>query len=229
MILLSQWLLRTLILANSLPNLKLLISPDPGHNWGLFIVILSDIYMADKAEHLIWIDLEMTGLNVETDVILEIATLVTDPMLNIVAKGPNLAIWQSDETLAQMDEWNTSHHNASGLVARVKSSPLRVADAEAETLAFLRQHMAAGDSPMCGNSIHTDRRYLERYMPALAQFFHYRNLDVSTVKELCKRWAPEVYQKNEKDSKHLAMEDILDSINELKYYREHFFRLPSVS
>lgn len=178
---------------------------------------------APASDRLIWIDLEMTGLRPDEDVIIEIATIVTDDHLNIVAEGPVLAIHQSDARLARMDEWNTRTHTGSGLVQRVKDSPYREAEAEALTIAFLQQHVIAGKSPMCGNSICQDRRFLARYMPNLEAFFHYRNLDVSTVKELAKRWQPEIVPGFSKHNKHEALADIIESIEELKYYRDCFF------
>ncbi len=183
--------------------------------------------MGQDANNLIWIDLEMTGLDTQNDVIIEIATIVTDSELNILAEGPMLAIHQSDEMLAGMDEWNTQQHGGSGLVERVKNSRIDEAEAERQTIAFLRQYVPAGKSPMCGNSICQDRRFMARSMPTLEAFFHYRNLDVSTLKELARRWSPEVYKGFNKDSSHLAMDDIRDSINELKHYRDTFIRLPS--
>ena len=182
--------------------------------------------MAQNPNHLIWIDLEMTGLDTRNDVIIEIATVVTDSELNIVAEGPVIAIHQSEERLAGMDEWNARQHGQSGLVQRVRDSRIDEAEAERQTLAFLRQHVPAKASPMCGNSICQDRRFLARCMPDLEDYFHYRNLDVSTIKELAKRWAPDVYKGFSKESSHLALDDIKDSIAELRYYREHFFRLP---
>jgi len=180
--------------------------------------------MSDKKTNLIWIDLEMTGLDTVQDEIIEIATLVTDSQLNVVAEGPMLAIHQPDELLAAMDEWNTRQHGKSGLTQRVKDSTLTVQDAERMTLEFLAEHVNAGASPMCGNSICQDRRFMARLMPALEEFFHYRNLDVSTLKELGKRWAPKVMACYKKESTHLAMNDIKDSIAELQYYREHLFK-----
>jgi oligoribonuclease len=180
----------------------------------------------NNRDRLIWIDLEMTGLDTENDLIIEIATVVTEPDLSIVAEGPMLAIHQSDEVLARMDAWNTEHHGSSGLSARVRDSNIDEAEAEAGTLAFLSEHVAAGASPMCGNSICQDRRFLHRHMPALERFFHYRNLDVSTLKELARRWAPAVEAAVRKESKHLALSDIHDSIAELVHYREHLLRLP---
>jgi len=182
-----------------------------------------------KNTNLVWIDLEMTGLEPERDVIIEIATIVTDSDLNILAEGPMIAIHQSDEILNGMDEWNTKQHNKSGLVARVKASGYTALQAESETIAFLSKYVGPGKSPMCGNTICQDRRFIYRYMPALGEFFHYRNLDVSTVKELAKRWQPSLMKGVVKKSKHLALDDIKDSINELQYYREHFFCHPERS
>jgi oligoribonuclease len=175
--------------------------------------------------NLIWIDLEMTGLNPEADVIIEIATLVTDKNLNVLAEGPIIAIHQPDEALAAMDEWNTRQHGQSGLTDRVRSSTVSAAQAEQQTLEFLSQWLAPGVSPMCGNSICQDRRFLARYMPSLEAFFHYRNLDVSSVKEIARRWRPDLAKGFSKASSHLAMDDIKDSIAELAYYREVFFKL----
>lgn len=180
--------------------------------------------MKQSKKNLIWIDLEMTGLNTEVDSIIEIATIVTDSQLNVVAEGPVFAIHQSDEVLEGMDEWNTKQHNKSGLVARVKASMVDEAEAEAQTLAFLKIHVSPNKSPMCGNSICQDRRFLHRHMPSLENYFHYRNLDVSTLKELARRWAPKIYDGFKKDTKHLALDDIKDSIEELKHYREHFIK-----
>ncbi|MDX1901805.1 MAG: oligoribonuclease [Gammaproteobacteria bacterium] len=180
-----------------------------------------------SAQHLIWIDMEMTGLDPASERIIEIATIVTDGELNIVAEGPVLAVHQSDALLANMDSWNTSHHTSSGLVDRVRRSSISEAEAEAQTLAFLHQYVPAGKSPLCGNSVHQDRRFLRRYMPALEAYFHYRIIDVSTVKELALRWAPHLYNGFQKESKHLARDDVLESIEELKYYRESFFILES--
>ncbi|MFB2539639.1 MULTISPECIES: oligoribonuclease [unclassified Acinetobacter] len=175
---------------------------------------------------LIWIDLEMTGLDTDNDKIIEIATIVTDVNLNILAEGPVLAIHQPDTVLNAMDEWNTRQHGQSGLVERVRRSQLSVQDAEQQTLQFLKKWVDAKASPMCGNSICQDRRFMHRLMPELEQFFHYRNLDVSSIKELAKRWRPEIMQDLKKGASHLAMDDIRDSIRELKYYREYFFRMP---
>ncbi len=180
--------------------------------------------MAANANNLIWIDLEMTGLDPEKERIIEIATIVTDSDLRIIAEGPVFAIHQSSELLNNMDSWNTRQHNGSGLVSRVKESVVTEKEAEAETLKFLRQYVPEGKSPMCGNSIHQDRRFLRRYMPQLEKFFHYRLLDVSTIKELALRWSPRVYSGLQKESKHLALDDIRESIEELKYYRTELFK-----
>ncbi len=180
--------------------------------------------MSDRKTNLIWIDLEMTGLDTFNDQIIEIATIVTDSQLEIIAEGPMLAVHQPDEIMAAMDEWNTNQHGKSGLTKRVKESTLSVQDVERMTLEFLQQHVDKGASPMCGNSICQDRRFMARLMPELEAYFHYRNLDVSTLKELGKRWAPEITSGFKKDSSHLAMDDTRDSINELRYYREHLFR-----
>jgi oligoribonuclease len=178
----------------------------------------------NRKENLIWIDLEMTGLNPDKDRIIEIATVVTDKELTVLAEGPVCAIHQSDGMLAGMDEWNTRQHATSGLTERVRASSIDESRAEQETLTFLRQHLDQGLSPMCGNSICQDRRFLIRYMPELAAFFHYRNLDVSTLKILVKLWMPEISGRFEKQSVHLALADIHDSIRELRFYREHLFK-----
>ncbi len=175
-------------------------------------------------QNLIWIDLEMTGLDPELDVILEIATVVTDAQLNVLAEGPSLVVHQSDEVLAGMNAWCIEHHGSSGLTQRVRESRIDTAEAERRTLDFLAQWLPAGVSPMCGNSIGQDRRFLLRYMPQLEAFFHYRNLDVSTVKELAARWAPAVREGFSKNSVHLALDDVYESIAELRYYREHLFK-----
>ncbi len=175
--------------------------------------------MTANAANLIWIDMEMTGLDPEKERIIEIATIVTDSDLNVIEEGPVFAVHQSDELLAGMDNWNTRQHNGSGLVTRVRESRVTEAFAEAATLEFLRKHVPEGKSPMCGNSVHQDRRFLNRYMPQLEKYFHYRLLDVSTLKELASRWAPQVSAGLQKESKHLALDDIRESIEELKYYR----------
>ncbi|WP_111495686.1 MULTISPECIES: oligoribonuclease [Marinobacter] len=177
------------------------------------------------ADRLVWIDLEMTGLDPDQERIIEIATIVTDSDLNTIAEGPVLAINQPDSLLDSMDEWCTRTHGESGLTQRVKESDLSEADAERQTIDFLEQHLEAGQSPLCGNSIGQDRRFLVRYMPALEAFFHYRNLDVSTIKELARRWRPDVLAGVKKKGTHLALDDIRDSIDELRHYREQFFRL----
>jgi len=174
-----------------------------------------------NAEHLAWIDLEMTGLRPDVDHIIEIATLVTDKDLNLLAEGPVLAIHQPDEVLALMDEWNRRQHGGSGLIDRVRASRIDVATAEQQTLAFLAEWLPPGASPICGNSICQDRRFLARWMPTLERYFHYRNLDVSTVKELARRWAPAVAAGFTKQSTHLALDDIRDSVAELRHYRRH--------
>ncbi len=183
-------------------------------------------------DNLIWIDLEMTGLKTESDSIIEIATVVTDAQLNVLAEGPVLAIKTDDTLLAGMDEWNTRQHGASGLTARVRASEISLADAEGVTLDFLRQWVPGGISPMCGNSICQDRRFLARQMPQLERYFHYRNLDVSTLKELARRWAPQLVTGFTKQATHLALADIHDSIRELAFYRQQLFvpaaQLPGV-
>ncbi|TXS89247.1 oligoribonuclease [Parahaliea maris] len=174
--------------------------------------------------NLIWIDLEMTGLDPDRDVVIEIATIVTDSDLNTLAEGPVLALHQSDERLAAMDEWNTTHHTASGLVERVRASRVDEEEAARQTIEFLRQWVPADASPMCGNSICQDRRFLARHMPELERYFHYRNLDVSTLKILMQRWRPELDAGFRKTAAHLALDDIRESIDELRYYRAHFLR-----
>ncbi|MGB1221548.1 MAG: oligoribonuclease [Alcanivoracaceae bacterium] len=173
----------------------------------------------NRRDNLVWIDLEMTGLNPDTDRIIEIATIVTDKDLNVLAEGPVIAVHQSDELLAGMDEWNTTQHTGSGLVERVRASSHDEKQAEEETIAFLEQYVDRGMSPMCGNSICQDRRFLWRTMPRLEGYFHYRNLDVSTLKELARRWKPEALEGVRKEGKHLALDDIRDSIRELEHYR----------
>ncbi|WJW76325.1 oligoribonuclease [Thiohalobacter sp. IOR34] len=182
--------------------------------------------MPANASNLIWIDLEMTGLDTQTDSIIEIATIVTDAELNILAEGPVLAVHQPESVLDGMDEWNTTHHGQSGLIERVRQSRVDEAEAERQTLEFLRQWVPERASPMCGNSICQDRRFLARCMPRLEAYFHYRNLDVSTLKELAARWAPGLAEKFTKKAVHLALEDIRESIAELRFYREHLLRLP---
>lgn len=183
--------------------------------------------MSDNTDRLIWIDLEMTGLDPLQDCIIEIATIVTDSNLKTVAEGPVIAIRRTPAELARMDEWNRTTHGGSGLIDRVLRSGVGVAEAERQTVQFLAQHVAPGVSPMCGNSICQDRRFLAREMPQLERFFHYRNLDVSTVKELARRWAPSVLAGVNKSATHQALDDIRESISELVHYREQFFRLPS--
>jgi len=180
--------------------------------------------MAQDAQHLIWIDLEMTGLNPDSDLIIEIATIVTDKHLNILAQGPVLAVHQSDEALAAMDDWNQQHHGQSGLIDRVKASSIDDKEAERLTIEFLKQWVPENTSPMCGNSIGQDRRFLYRYMPELEAYFHYRNIDVSTLKELAARWAPEIKKGFNKVAAHQALDDIIESIEELRYYRQHFIK-----
>lgn len=181
--------------------------------------------MAKSKKNLIWIDLEMTGLDTNNDEIIEIATIVTDADLNVLAEGPIIAIYQPDSILNGMDEWNTRQHGGSGLVERIRNSTFTVTDAEQQTLEFLKQYVPAGTSPMCGNSICQDRRFMARLMPELEAFFHYRNLDVSSLKELARRWAPKVEKSFKKNASHLAMDDVKDSIRELQHYREHFIKL----
>ncbi|MEM7432590.1 MAG: oligoribonuclease [Pseudomonadota bacterium] len=175
----------------------------------------------DRATNLVWIDLEMTGLDTVNDTIIEIATIVTDSALNELAEGPDIVIYQDSAVMEAMDEWNTRQHGESGLTRRVLDSQVTVTEAEAETLEFLSQWVEEGASPMCGNSICQDRRFLAREMPELEQFFHYRNLDVSSLKILADRWAPEVAAGFTKTSEHRALSDIRDSINELAWYRDH--------
>ncbi|MDK6077076.1 oligoribonuclease [Massilia varians] len=175
--------------------------------------------------NLVWLDMEMTGLDPDNDRIIEVAVVVTDADLNIIAEGPVFAIHQSDETLDKMDNWNKGTHGRSGLIDRVKASTVTEAQAELELIAFLKQYVPANKSPMCGNSICQDRRFMARGMPKLEAFFHYRNLDVSTLKELCRRWKPELASGFKKHQKHTALADINESIEELRYYREHFIKL----
>ena len=174
--------------------------------------------------HLVWVDLEMSGLDPDHNTILEIATIITDESLRIVAEGPVLAIHQPESVLGAMDEWNREHHAVSGLTARVRASTLSMGDAERQTLAFVRQYCPERSSPLCGNSIHQDRRFLSRYMPQLDAYLHYRNIDVSTVKELVRRWYPDGPHPPEKRHAHLALDDIRESIDELRFYRQHVFK-----
>ena len=180
--------------------------------------------MPQDANHLVWIDMEMTGLKPETDRIIEVALVVTDNALATVAEAPVMVVHQDDATLAAMDSWNQSTHTRSGLVDKVKASTHDEAAVETQMLAFLREHVPARASPMCGNSICQDRRFLARWMPELEDYFHYRNLDVSSLKELCRRWQPDVAKGWVKQGKHEALADIYESIEELKYYRDHFLK-----
>jgi oligoribonuclease len=180
-----------------------------------------------KNDRLVWVDMEMSGLLPETDRILEIAMIVTDGDLNIVAEGPVLVVHQEDAVLDRMDAWNKGTHSKSGLIDKVKLSTLTEAEVEAECLAFLKQHVKSSISPMCGNTIHQDRRFMNRYMPKLEAYFHYRNIDVSTIKELCKRWQPEIAKGFSKQQAHTALADIIESVEELRYYREKLF-IPTI-
>jgi len=180
---------------------------------------------APRNDRLVWIDLEMTGLDPDRERIIEIATLITDNELNPIAEGPVIAVKQADALLAGMDDWNTKTHGDSGLIDRVKASTVDTAEAERRTLEFLKQHVVVNTSPMCGNSIHQDRRFLEREMPDLLAFFHYRNLDVSTLKELAKRWNPAALKGFEKRASHQALDDIRESVAELRHYRRTFLNL----
>jgi oligoribonuclease len=178
--------------------------------------------MVQDAQNLIWIDLEMTGLSPDTDMIIEIATVITDKELNILAEGPVLAVHQPEAALLAMDDWNQKHHGESGLIDRVRESNISAEAAEEMTIAFLKKWVPESTSPMCGNTIGQDRRFLVRYMPKLEAFFHYRSIDVSTLKELAVRWAPELKDGFKKETKHQALADVVESIEELRYYREHF-------
>ena len=176
-----------------------------------------------KKNNLIWLDLEMTGLLPDKDRIIEVATLVTDANLNVLAEGPCLAIYQHDEVLDEMDDWCTRTHTSSGLVARIRDSKVDIAEAEAQTLTFLKQWLEPGTSPLCGNSIAHDRRFVRRYMPEFESFLHYRNVDVSSIKELVHRWYPPELWAPKKQGNHLALDDIRESVEELRYYRENLF------
>ena len=182
----------------------------------------SGMFMGESSRRMVWIDLEMTGLNIQTESIIEIATVITDSELNILAQGPNLAIKVPDELLTGMDEWNTKHHHQSGLVERIKTEGVTIDEAEQQTLDFLRQWIEPNTAPLCGNSVWNDRRFLDKEMPHVADFLHYRMVDVSTVKELAKRWYPEVARYRKKLS-HQALDDILESIEELRYFRNEIF------
>jgi oligoribonuclease len=184
-----------------------------------------EIMMANPNDNLIWLDMEMTGLLPESDRIIELAVVVTDAELNVIAESPVIVVHQSDEMLDGMDAWNKGTHGRSGLIEKVKATATNEEQATAQMLEFLKQHVPEGKSPMCGNSICQDRRFMARYMPELEKYFHYRNLDVSTFKELARRWKPAIYSGFKKASKHEALADIYESIDELKYYREHFIKL----
>ncbi|KRB89059.1 oligoribonuclease [Noviherbaspirillum sp. Root189] len=184
----------------------------------------ADAIVRPNEFNLVWVDMEMTGLDPDSDRIIEVAAVVTDANLNVLAEGPVFAIHQPDEVLDKMDAWNKGTHGRSGLIERVKASTVSEADAQAELIAFLKRYVPTGKSPMCGNSICQDRRFMARGMPKLEAFFHYRNLDVSTLKELCKRWKPELASGFKKHQKHTALADITESIEELRYYREHFIK-----
>ena len=181
--------------------------------------------MATNENHLVWLDMEMTGLDPEKERIIEVAIVVTDSQLVTVAEAPVLVVHQSDELLDGMDAWNKGTHGRSGLIDKVRASTLTEEQAESTLLDFLAQYVPPGKSPLCGNTISQDRRFMVRYMPRLEAYFHYRNLDVSTLKELCRRWKPEIYKGFEKKSRHEALADIYESIDELKYYREHFLKV----
>ncbi|DAC10952.1 MAG TPA: oligoribonuclease [Candidatus Poseidoniaceae archaeon] len=176
-----------------------------------------------RGDRLVWIDLEMTGLDIVHDRIIEIATLVTDGDLNLIAEGPNLAVTVSEEAIAGMDEWNTTHHHASGLVERIRTAGVSIDEAQAQTLAFLREHVTANTAPLCGNSVWNDKRFLEKEMPDIVEFLHYRMIDVSTIKELARRWYPDVPRYPKKGA-HLALDDIRESVEELRHFRERVFK-----
>lgn len=178
--------------------------------------------MDDKRKRMVWIDLEMTGLDIERESIIEIATVITDSELNIVAEGPNLAIRVNEELLAGMDDWNTRHHHGSGLVERIQNEGVEVEDAEQQTIEFLKQWIEPGTAPLCGNSVWNDRQFLAKEMPTLLEMLHYRMVDVSTIKELSRRWYPDVSRYNKKGA-HRALDDILESVEELRYFREEIF------
>ena len=184
-----------------------------------------EIMMAQDNDNLIWLDMEMSGLSSDTDRILELAVVITDANLNVLGESPVLVVHQSDAVLDGMDAWNKATHARSGLIDKVKASTLDEAAATLQMIEFLKQFIAAGESPMCGNSICQDRRFMARWMPQLEAYFHYRNVDVSTLKELAKRWKPEVAQGIKKHGKHEALADIYESISEMKHYREHFIKL----
>ena len=179
-----------------------------------------------RVDTLVWMDMEMTGLDPEENVIIEIATVITDDQLSIIAEGPVIAVHQPEAELDIMDDWNMRTHGNSGLTERVRTSTVSTAEAEQATLAFIQQYVKKGHSPLCGNSIHQDRRFLVKQMPALEAYVHYRNIDVSTLKELAKRWNPSILKGFTKKGSHKALDDIVESIEEMKYYREHFLALP---
>jgi oligoribonuclease len=185
--------------------------------------------MTQNQNNLLWLDMEMSGLDPEACRILELAIVITDKDLNTIAEGPVLVVHQSDALLDAMDEWNKNTHGRSGLIDKVKASTLTEAAAEAQMIDFLAQYLPKGTSPCCGNSVHQDRRFMERYMPKLDDYFHYRNLDVSTLKELAARWAPAVKKSFQKKTRHTALADVYESIDELKHYREHFIRMPETT
>jgi len=184
--------------------------------------------IASQDMRLVWLDMEMTGLDPEKERIIEVAVVVTEPDLTLVAEGPVLVVHQSDALLQAMDKWNQSTHGKSGLIERVRTSTLNEDEAQTQLIDFLKEHVPAGKSPLCGNSVSQDRRFMYKYMPKLEQFFHYRTVDVSTIKELSRRWHPSLLKGFEKKSRHEALADIYESIDELRYYREHFIRLPNV-